>query len=270
MCAPTPRDRSSAWLRLRRISVSSSVKTERSSSLGGMLISTLNCASSVWKAASAIASRTGALHEGRVARVVGQVQLDLEPERALLGIEARLPEHAREHVEAGAHLRAVALPVLTAEYPGGDFLSHVPRLPGNGGGFPSRGSGSQAGWTCKSSSRSTSQTSTRSRSRRSSRCWWPPHGTRSGAGARVPRAPRRDARAGAARTRATVRARRRPVAGEGPGRPRRRHRDGAVRTRPAGHAGQARGARLLLRAHGDGGLRPGGAGGRAGRRQRHG
>ena len=66
--------------------------------------------------------------------LVDEVELDLEPDRAAVGIEARLPQHAREDIEARAHLGAVALPVLTAENPGGDFLSHaVSRLPGNRG-----------------------------------------------------------------------------------------------------------------------------------------
>ena len=64
------------------------------------------------------------VEQRRVARLVGQVELDLEPHRAPLGVEARLREHAREHVEARAHLLAVALAVLAAEDRGGDVLAH--------------------------------------------------------------------------------------------------------------------------------------------------
>ena len=52
---------SSARLRLLRIAVSSSAKTAPVRRAGGMLISMLNCASSVWKSGSAIISRTWAL-----------------------------------------------------------------------------------------------------------------------------------------------------------------------------------------------------------------
>jgi hypothetical protein len=48
----------------------------------------------------------------RVARIVGEVQLDLEPDRAALRVEARLAQHPSEHVEARADLLPVALPVL--------------------------------------------------------------------------------------------------------------------------------------------------------------
>ena len=61
MCAPTLRAFSSALLRLVRTSVSSSLSTVPFSERGATLISTLNCASSVWKSASAIASSTLAL-----------------------------------------------------------------------------------------------------------------------------------------------------------------------------------------------------------------
>ena len=64
------------------------------------------------------------VHHRRVALLVGEVQLDLEPDGAALGVEARLAQHAREHVEAGPHLLAVALPVLAREDRRGDFLSH--------------------------------------------------------------------------------------------------------------------------------------------------
>ena len=48
----------SAWLRSRRTVSSSSENTVPSSLRGGMLISMLNCASSVWKSSSAISSST--------------------------------------------------------------------------------------------------------------------------------------------------------------------------------------------------------------------
>ena len=124
MWAPAPWALSSAALRLARTCVSSSVNTGPASSRGGMLISTLNCASSVVKSESAIASSTAGVEQRRVARLVGQVELDLEPHRAPLGVEARLREHAREDVEARAHLLAVALAVLAAEDRGGDVFAH--------------------------------------------------------------------------------------------------------------------------------------------------
>jgi hypothetical protein len=65
----------------------------------------------------------------RIAGLVGEVELDLEPERARLGIEARLGEHAGEHVEAGADLAAVALPVLAGEHASRDFLAHIAIIP---------------------------------------------------------------------------------------------------------------------------------------------
>ena len=60
----------------------------------------------------------------RIAGLVGQVQLDLEPEGAPVRIEARLAEHAREHVQARPDLLPVALAVLAREDRGGDLLSH--------------------------------------------------------------------------------------------------------------------------------------------------
>ena len=60
MCAPTARARSSALLRLPRTDSSSSRSTGPPSSRGAMLISTLNCPSSVWKSGSAIDSSTAA------------------------------------------------------------------------------------------------------------------------------------------------------------------------------------------------------------------
>ena len=61
MCAPTVRAFSSAQLRLLRTDSSSSENIAPSSIRGGMLISTLNWPSSVWKSASAMASSARAL-----------------------------------------------------------------------------------------------------------------------------------------------------------------------------------------------------------------
>ncbi len=61
MCAPTSRALSSAALSEPRTCSSSASKTVPSSSRGGMLISTLNCPSSVTNASSAIRSSTSAL-----------------------------------------------------------------------------------------------------------------------------------------------------------------------------------------------------------------
>jgi hypothetical protein len=61
----------------------------------------------------------------RVAGVVGEVELDLEADRALLRVEARLAEHPREHVEVALDLVAVALTVLAGELRRGDVLAHA-------------------------------------------------------------------------------------------------------------------------------------------------
>ena len=79
---------------------------------------------------------------GRVAGVVGEVELDLEPHRAPLGVEARFAEHAREHVEARAHFLAVALPVLARKDLRRYFLAHelsLPRAARRKPGPPARG-----------------------------------------------------------------------------------------------------------------------------------
>jgi hypothetical protein len=60
MCAPTVRALSSASLRLPRMRASSRLNTSPSSSCGGMLISMLNCPSSVTKSSSPIFSSTSA------------------------------------------------------------------------------------------------------------------------------------------------------------------------------------------------------------------
>ena len=64
------------------------------------------------------------VRHGGIAGLVGQVQLDLEPDRAVVGVEARLPQHAREDVEVALDLVAIALPVLTAEHRGRDVFPH--------------------------------------------------------------------------------------------------------------------------------------------------
>ncbi len=69
----------------------------------------------------------------RVAGLLGQVELDLEPDRAPVGVEARLGEHAREHVEAALDLLAVALAVVPGEDGRGDLVTHgrsITRTPG--------------------------------------------------------------------------------------------------------------------------------------------
>ena len=66
----------------------------------------------------------GGVDQGRLARVVRQVELDLQPERASLRVKARFREHPGEHVETGPDLTPVTLAILAAEGPGGDLLAH--------------------------------------------------------------------------------------------------------------------------------------------------
>src|SRR6185436_10984226 len=66
------------------------------------------------------------VHQRRVAGLVGEVELDLEPDRALRGLEARLREHPREDVQAALDLRAVALAILPAEDGRSDVVAHHP------------------------------------------------------------------------------------------------------------------------------------------------
>ena len=127
MCAPVPRASSSARFRLARTAVSSSEKTVPPSSRGGMLISRLNWPISVWKSGSAIASSAAALASDQVARLVRQVELDLQAGR--VGIEPRLSEHPREDVQARAHLQPMLLAILPAEDPGGDLLATNSSVP---------------------------------------------------------------------------------------------------------------------------------------------
>jgi hypothetical protein len=60
----------------------------------------------------------------RIAGLVGQVQLDLEAERAQIGVEARLAEHAREDVETRPDLLPISLAVLAGIDRRGNLLSH--------------------------------------------------------------------------------------------------------------------------------------------------
>ena len=69
-------------------------------------------------------------HRG-VAGLVGQVELDLQPDRALLGVEARFAQHPREDVQVALDLLAVALAVLTAEDLRPDVLAHSRKVPEN-------------------------------------------------------------------------------------------------------------------------------------------
>ena len=127
MWSPSLRARSSAWLRLSRICPSNSDRTPPSSMRGAMLISMLNWPSSVTKSGSAMRSSTRSVRERRIAGLVGEVELDLEADRAAVGVEARLGEHPREDVEAAAHLLAIALAVLAAEDLRFDLLAHEAR-----------------------------------------------------------------------------------------------------------------------------------------------
>ena len=57
---------------------------------------------------------------------IGQVQFDLEADRAPLGVEPSFGEHHREHLQAPLDLLAVALALLAAEGRGGELLTHEP------------------------------------------------------------------------------------------------------------------------------------------------
>ena len=62
--------------------------------------------------------------QGRVARVVDEVELHLEARHRVVGLERGLTQHAREHVEVTAHLLAVARPVGAAELLLIDLFAH--------------------------------------------------------------------------------------------------------------------------------------------------
>src|SRR5689334_20049556 len=60
----------------------------------------------------------------RIAALVGQIELDLQPERSRLGMKARLRQHAGGDIQARPDLPAIALAVLATEGPGGDLSAH--------------------------------------------------------------------------------------------------------------------------------------------------
>ena len=64
------------------------------------------------------------VRERRVPGLLREVELDLEPDRPPVGVEARLAQHAFEDVEAELDLVAVALTVLAAEGGVGDLIAH--------------------------------------------------------------------------------------------------------------------------------------------------
>ena len=115
MWAPTSAALASASLRLARMPSSNSLKPRSLSCLGGTLISRLNWPSSVWKSGSAIASSASAFFSAGSPTLVDEVELDLQPGHRVVGVEARLAQHPREHVEAAAHLLAVPRAVLAGE-----------------------------------------------------------------------------------------------------------------------------------------------------------
>ncbi len=82
--------------------------------------------------------------EGRVARVVDQVELDLEPGHRVVGVERRLTEHPGEHVEAAPHLLAVPCPISAGELLCVDLLAHGPTVAMFQAGSPSSHAKSQA------------------------------------------------------------------------------------------------------------------------------
>ena len=71
--------------------------------------------------------RLGALQR-RVAALVDQVELDLEPGHRVVGVEPRLAQHAGEHVEAAPDLLAVAGPVGPGELLCLHLFAHVGTL----------------------------------------------------------------------------------------------------------------------------------------------
>src|SRR5439155_330822 len=71
----------------------------------------------------------GRVDECRVARLVGEVELDLQAEGPPVVLEARLGQHAREDVEARPDLLPVALAVFAAEGVRGELLPHARSVP---------------------------------------------------------------------------------------------------------------------------------------------
>ena len=84
----------------------------------------LNWPSSVWKSGSAIASSDLGVLQRRVAVLVDEVELDLEPGHRVVGVEARLAQHPGEHVEVAAHLLAVPRAVGAGELLCRDLFAH--------------------------------------------------------------------------------------------------------------------------------------------------
>ena len=102
MCAPTPRGPSSALLRPAR-TVGLELRRAR-----GREQARRDVDLDVELAELGLEVRVGdrlehlgVAHRG-VARIVDQVELDLAADRRPLGVEARLAQHAREHVQAAA------------------------------------------------------------------------------------------------------------------------------------------------------------------------
>jgi hypothetical protein len=60
----------------------------------------------------------------RVAGLLGDVELDLESDRAAVAVEPRFGQQARKHVEAPLDLLAVTLAVLAREDGGGYLVPH--------------------------------------------------------------------------------------------------------------------------------------------------
>ena len=89
-----------------------------------MLISTLNCPRLGLEVGVGDQLQGTGVHHRRVPRLVGQVELDLEPDRSPSRIELGLAKHAREHVEAALDLLAIALAIVAAESGDGDLLAH--------------------------------------------------------------------------------------------------------------------------------------------------
>ena len=128
MWAPTAADFSSASLRLRR-RLSSNVVSPPSRSLAGgdvdldVELPELGLEVRVGDRLQ----RLGVLQR-RVAGLVDEVELDLEPGHRVVGVEARLAQHPGEHVEVAAHLLPVARAVSAGELLSFDLFAHGPTL----------------------------------------------------------------------------------------------------------------------------------------------
>ena len=114
----------SASLRLCR-SVSSNVVSPPSRSFaGGTLISMLNWPSSVTKLGIGDRLQRLGVLQRRVAVLVDQVELDLQPGHRVVGVEPRLPQHPGEDVEAAPHLLPVPGAVGSGELLCFDLFAH--------------------------------------------------------------------------------------------------------------------------------------------------